>query len=478
VDQNDTKIVKALVDAFPTRADFVRFLDHRCEVHLDAVASNAGIEQQYSEILRSFDAKGHRPHLLWRAWFDNPGNPRLTGAIWRAFDVLPEVTVDALRALQVIVEDEDGVSDRVCEIRDAFFRANRLEWAHLLLVHNCPGPVYPELLGALASKRLGGNAIGLFELVRALARDLEGEDPGSSAAKKLGDWLSRSAPAAPMAAAVGPATSAHPALMIKLWEAAQDVFSLTAWQSIHGETRPVVLEEIRVRGLSFGSVGRAELPRAVQVLCLWFRDLVRKSRLEIGDITVEFILPLELIDRLDVEEWPFTAPGPPRRWSDLHRFCVRPYERLFIDPDDLYGNDYSAWVDVWQTRWDKFSEKKKLHPVVVDAEAPADVDASPHVDDATCALLRLGKGGRAGLAGIEACVSRGFGVVLWLRGTGLDGPAQEKELEPLVDAGWRLLDKALDLRKTSERHRHLVVLWDDPDPARRPPVLGDISVDA
>jgi nucleoside phosphorylase len=205
---------------------------------------------------------------------------------------------------------------------------------------------------------------------------------------------------------------------------------------------------------------QAELDRFV-------RSAEEEWRADIGPITIEFLLPTDLLNQ-PVEWWlrDLDSPAPTPLCAD--------YDVVLRSADRMHdGRSYRYWLSRWQTLWQPPGRLR--HRVVRRDEAESDFSrwaTRLHIErDVGVVVLSTSPDHDDGRAELDIALRAGIAVIIWDR----RGPIRAAD-EPTVsrlaeDHPAHLLRRLDQLRKEAAMAapesvpahlgRHLAVLWDD-----------------
>jgi hypothetical protein len=304
--------------------------------------------------------------------------------------------------------------------------------------------------------------------------------PECGAAKgALWAWIERNAPLVGVAAAAVMAEEQRLIgalyLLIKLEHASSKDLRVWAWL---GDDTEAPLQQLLD--------GDKPLPHELLPAALgrlWAQGLLRE-RLRVVDmskLTLEFILPHELLSSLAVDEWKIPPGVASVRIGSRCRVVVRPLERVYASVRSSLEDDFQMASSGWERRWNVLLQQAK-EPKPEWVMSPAEHEQERLLarllrEEVVCLALALTSPQipeEIRRQVLQLSILHGVPIALWSRQAGVTPDAVRAFFAPMLSRLRELPDAARESRREalgaadpSHPGHYMTLLWDDP--TRVPP---------
>jgi hypothetical protein len=261
-------------------------------------------------------------------------------------------------------------------------------------------------------------------------------------------------------------------LLVKLEHASSDSLLVQAWLGDDTEARlqPLLDADKPLR--------REEIPAALGKL--WTSQGLLGERLRIVDpskLTLEFILPHELLSSLAVDEWKIPPGETGVRIGSRCRVVVRPLERVYASVRTNLEEKFLEASIHWERRWNVLLQQAKKPKSVVWVMSPDDhpqtqLQARLIRKEVVCLALALTSPQspeEIRRQVLQLSILHGIPIALWSRQASTAPDDVKKSFKPLLaklrelpDAAREFRWKALKAADPSHPGHHMTLLWDDP----------------
>lgn len=195
-------------------------------------------------------------------------------------------------------------------------------------------------------------------------------------------------------------------------------------------------------------------------------------------LTIEFILPLDLLNYA-VDQWEIhVGPVIKRRIGIMHQVIIRSYERLYDE-----SNPWKMARAQWHKKWESYKSRSNAKIILVHNTDDCNDQLFEQLMDDDCVCFGISVTPPNTTKVIEHLLSSGVPIAVWPR-KALDRSAR-KQLQALINIHniTILPEKVLKFRKTTHIYplkdqsthfgNHLCLLWDIPDriPPREQPLI-------